>query len=44
MGGAAAAVANIGTDCTERIDPFGAINSWGGAIGPMICGWMVGYA
>ena len=42
-GAAAAAVASIGTDCTDRIEPLGAIKSWGGAIGPIICGWIVGY-
>ena len=37
---AAAAAASMGTDWTERMDPLGAMMSCGGAMGPMICGWI----
>jgi len=32
------AAVNRGTDWTDRMEPLGAMISWGGAIGPMNCG------
>ena len=34
------AAANIGTLCTERIEPLGAIKNCGGATGPISWGWI----